>query len=76
MHYLSIVAVDDECPATKSEDPHDRDPETSGVAHLVIELSADGAVKEVLGRLSTTLGAELEEVLAAAGIARRGEPLA
>ncbi len=76
VHYMSIVAVGDECPATRSEPPDSRDPETSGQAHLMVEITADGEVIEVLEKLSTTMGSELEAILAAAQVKRGRDRLA
>lgn len=70
VHYMSIVAVGPECPAAESEDPHDRDSADSEIAHLMIEIAADGGVADVLRVVVGALGAELERILVAAAIRR------
>jgi hypothetical protein len=76
IHYMSIVAVSPVCPATRSEDPRDRDPADEGIAHLTIEIAADGGVDEVLSVLGQTLGGELDSILAAANVDRKSRSVA
>ena len=76
IHYMSIVAVNPVCPATRSEDPRDRDTADEGNAHLMIEIAADGGVDEVLAVLGHTLGGELDSILAAANVDRKSKSIA
>src|SRR5262245_37462836 len=75
VHYLSIVAGGPQCPAAASEDPHDRDSTDSAIAHLMIEIAADGGVAEALAVVVGALGVERERLLAAAGIERGPDSL-
>ena len=75
VHYMSIVAVGPECPAAKSEDPHERDSTDSEIAHLMIEIAADGGVADALRVIVGAFGVELERILAAADIHRESAPL-
>jgi deferrochelatase/peroxidase EfeB len=75
VHYASFVAIDQRCPATASEDPHYRDTTDSALAHLLIEIAADGGVAEALGVVVGALGVEVEQILAAAKISRDPDSL-
>ena len=76
VHYMSIVAVSPVCPATRSEDPRDRDTADEGSAHLLIEIAADGGVDEALTVLGQTLGGEFDSILAAANVDRKSKSVA
>ena len=62
-------------PCHRVRDPHYRDTTDSAIAHLLIEIAADGGVAEALGVVVGALGVELEQILAAAKISRDPDSL-
>jgi len=68
VHFMSITVIEPVCPAEVDRPGPASPARRSGKAHLVIEISADGGIAEVLSVIAGCIGPQLSEILGEARV--------